>query len=79
MKNCPFSGEPCTTSACAAWGTLSENAEDKSCFIIAGCVSAVVLANHKIREERPAVMPFDAEIGGDDDDDERPSKRPRRF
>ena len=74
MKNCPFSGESCTTSLCAAWGTLSEDGSDKSCLVIAGCIASIVQANKTLRENR---MPMP--VAFDEDDEELPSSKPRRF
>lgn len=79
VKHCPFSGEPCTTNECLAYGTLSEDGSDKSCLIVAGCIASIVQANRVLRENRgaPTGLAFDAV--GEDDDDELPSSRPRRF
>ena len=76
MKNCPFSGEPCTTDACMLWG-IAPGLEDKMCLMFAACVSSIVCGNKTLRENRMP-MPVDA-YDEDDDDEELPSSRPRRF
>lgn len=79
MKNCPFSGEPCTTDACMLWG-IAPGLEDKMCLLFAACVSSIVCGNKVLRDNRSPGIPFDSMTDdGDDDDDELPSSRPRRF
>lgn len=52
MEACPFSGEVCTTTDCAAWG-IAPGLDDKTCLIIAGAVASIVLADRRLKRMPP--------------------------